>query len=779
MAPFVGWNVEGCNYVRADRRICEATGATMLKLNGCVGCQNHVYLPNDVAVRCPNCRHPRFKVGRQPNEVSHPVPYLLHCPVALTIIALSCTQQICYYFPLREQLRQMLKLLEFRELLMHESRRSSRGKECMSDVYDSPRWQELMGDPTALLERICLQYCVDGVPAFSRMQCGSVKPAQCVILSLPPWLRYKARYMLVHMLVPAQLKGLAAKKYYDFAALYEMNELYWRGVGGVRVLLYGVTLDTPGRRELLSMQSVTAFYPCPHCLHTWQPGLRRQVYGGYRRFLDIHSPWRQRDFYYCGHRYMFRDVEERPPPIPRTDQNVAVMVALARPSRPFCGHKHVKSFLSKWSGVNWERSTCDVMHDIKCMCDMVLKGLVGRGRDGMYKSWSKDGSHRDDCVAFGLFADFADGTSPLPPWRLSKDVVKVMDMRVRSMWWPHYRDKLCKKNHSFWTHSDRMWKSSHKQYILLVILPTCLHGYVPAVHTAILTIVDALRRLDGQVVSVSESKSLGLLPGLRLIDKASIPTMGEDLVRGLVLLEGSFPVSYFNPAMHHLVHYGSQTARMGILSWFAMWSFERNNKRVKGFVRNPDKPLASVANNLQMDIATRLISFSERSASEFDDERAPTCELRARNKFYTPSAREKYDLGVLGVTNFFGVRAFSIARILGVHFKAGEWGRRRCGSVITTIYRGCSRYCVVKTFLRVQGSSYARVTWLSVPKYPCAPNLLVVRVCMLPHEQQMTHRTVIPIDKIDPCRVSVMPDEDGIHFFVMREKGYDRTGQFG
>ena len=37
--------------------------------------------------------------------------------------------------------------------------------------------------------------------------------------------------------------GPAAKKYYDWLGLNEMNDLYRNGVDGVRVILYGTTLD--------------------------------------------------------------------------------------------------------------------------------------------------------------------------------------------------------------------------------------------------------------------------------------------------------------------------------------------------------------------------------------------------------------------------------------------------------------------------------------------------------------------------------------------------------
>ena len=76
------------------------------------------------------------------------------------------------------------------------------------------------------LERIVIQMCVDGVPAFTKKNSkhvGSVKPIQYFVANLPPWLRYKTRFMLVHALIPAELKGAAAKKYYDWLGINEIN----------------------------------------------------------------------------------------------------------------------------------------------------------------------------------------------------------------------------------------------------------------------------------------------------------------------------------------------------------------------------------------------------------------------------------------------------------------------------------------------------------------------------------------------------------------------------
>ena len=192
------------------------------------------------------------------------------------------------------------------------------------------------------------------------------------------------------------------------------------------------------------------------------------------------------------------------------------MAARGTPARPFLGHKG-PHFMNTWQGVDWEGSMCDKMHDYKLLYEMILKGLVGsRSMHGMYKGWSsakKDDKHRDDCIAYGIFSDFHDPDTS-PPWRLSRDELNMLDMRVRSMWWPSYMDPLAYEGHSFWTHSDRCWKACHKSYALLVILPTCLLGCVPAVHTAFLMLVSALRRLGGQALCAHEAKRRRLIPGL-------------------------------------------------------------------------------------------------------------------------------------------------------------------------------------------------------------------------------------------------------------------------
>lgn len=96
-----------------------------------------------------------------------------------------------------------------------------------------------------------LLLCMDGIPAFSFAKEVSLKPLDFKNLSLPPAQREKIDYILLMMLVPDTLKGRALKKYFDFAAKFELNDLFHNGIDGIKVKVFSTSMDTPGRAELL------------------------------------------------------------------------------------------------------------------------------------------------------------------------------------------------------------------------------------------------------------------------------------------------------------------------------------------------------------------------------------------------------------------------------------------------------------------------------------------------------------------------------------------------
>ena len=53
-----------------DAAMFSSANAVCLQLHGCVRCNNFVFTPENTALRCPKCHHPRFNRKKRPNEVS-------------------------------------------------------------------------------------------------------------------------------------------------------------------------------------------------------------------------------------------------------------------------------------------------------------------------------------------------------------------------------------------------------------------------------------------------------------------------------------------------------------------------------------------------------------------------------------------------------------------------------------------------------------------------------------------------------------------------------------
>lgn len=83
----------------------EAAGSRYIVLNGCPGCNRHVYLPTEKAMTCPFikgdgniCGHPRFDVNKKPFEVSILRAWVLLAIVYAILILLNLFYLLCVYF---------------------------------------------------------------------------------------------------------------------------------------------------------------------------------------------------------------------------------------------------------------------------------------------------------------------------------------------------------------------------------------------------------------------------------------------------------------------------------------------------------------------------------------------------------------------------------------------------------------------------------------------------------------------------------------------------------
>lgn len=324
-----------------------------------------------------------------------------------------------------------------------------------------------------------------------------------------------------------------------------------------------------------------AYQGCPVCLHAFSSGdelkQTKCVCDGYRRFLAENSRGRRRELHHRGNVYQYGTIETRPSPVYRDNELAEKACAFAaRIGSSFLGHKRVP-LTAAWPGFDLHRyCPGEMMHDVKVACDMFMKVLVGKGKQGTsYANWSKDNKHREQAKILDIFEGiWPENAAPLP-WRLTKVEVKELDDRMKCIVWPHYMERLYYKGESCWIAPNRMWKARRKYRLLIYMLVTQLRDMVPAVHQGLLYFVWALRRLDGQVHSYEVAKNLNILPGARTVQKSLLRGAHRDIIRGLTLLEGSLPVSHLNPALHHFVHYAQYTATHGPLRKLWMMAFER------------------------------------------------------------------------------------------------------------------------------------------------------------------------------------------------------------
>ena len=132
--------------------------------------------------------------------------------------------------------------------------------------------------------------------------------------------------------------------------------------------------------------------------------------------------------------------------------------------------------------------------------------------------------------------------------------------------------------------------------------------------------------------------------------------------------------------------------------------------------------------------------------------------------------------------DYLSVSSYKIADVLGVHFRAGEWGKQRCGSVFTCVFKGRSVYGRVDRFLKMDGMEneylFASVVWFSVPTYPFG-NPLVVEVTLDGSKLDREIGCVIPVTVIDPSRVMVEMPQPGCDVYrMMRDSGYDTKNKY-
>jgi len=105
----------------------------------------------------------------------------------------------------------------------------------------------------------------------------SLQPVMNIVLSLPPWLRYKADNILVSMLIPSELSATAQKKYFDKVVANDYNPMFEDGLINsfdetIRVQIFAQVLDLKGKEKFFNQVSVQSYVGCSHCVAHFDKG---------------------------------------------------------------------------------------------------------------------------------------------------------------------------------------------------------------------------------------------------------------------------------------------------------------------------------------------------------------------------------------------------------------------------------------------------------------------------------------------------------------------------
>ena len=171
-----------------------------------------------------------------------------------------------------------------------------------------------------------------------------------------------------------------------------------------------------------------------------------------------------------------------------------------------------------------------------------------------------------------------------------------------------------------------------------------------------------------------------------MVIKAVIPSIQRDLAVAMALLEGCGPIDHQKPCFHHFEHYAEFTTSHGILVVLWMMAFERYNKYLKEHVHNAQHPEIKLAHTTTRADTANFFRLTEEDKFDLPSEVHHTCYLSSPSATTSQTPMKDLEIGslrVLGVDveDVLSFVEYKIAHILGKHFKAGEWGQYRCGSV--------------------------------------------------------------------------------------------------
>lgn len=213
---------------------------------------------------------------------------------------------------------------------------------------------------------------------------------------------------------------------------------------------------------------------------------------------------------------------------------------------------------------------------------------------------------------------------------------------------------------------------------------------------------------------------------------------------------------------------------------------------MKDLVHNPSCPAKNLSSAYPHSAAAMFRAYeSDLPPLICEDEDMTACSLCGSVKVYEPTAEVMAELALCDGAEDLEVWELSLvwrqrrgASVCGRRFTAGEplsgvsrsgWRNKRCGSLVTTVVDGRSRYALVSHFIEKsdgEGDRYAVVEWLPVPTYPYHPNPLVVFL-MDGDPVGVGLSCLLSLEDIEPTGICIERCEVDHGYYVYRMDGLD------
>ena len=560
-------------------------------------------------IECPICGESRWKIKNDGSkQLRKGVP-----------------GKVLWYFPIIPRFKRMFHSTQTAEnLTWHANKRIEDGK--LRHPADSPawklidnKWPDFSQDPRNL--RLALSS--DGVNPYSTQSTiYSCWPVTLITYNLPPWLCMKRKFMMLSLLISGPKQpGNDIDVYLqplieDLKTLWDVGvaayDAYKKETFNLRAVLMWTISDFPAYGNLFGC-TVKGYYACPlcgisTCAH-WLPHSRKMSYMGHQRFLPPSHSFQKLKKAFIG------KPEWDCPPKTLSGEEIFKMVDHIKTKfgkrkikkrksddvdgegegegdevmvRKLYKKKSIFFELEYWKHL-LVRHLLDVMHIEKNVCENIYGTILhqtGKTKDGI--NARKDLDHLK--VREKLVPDKNSNVLPPAPYTLSKKEKKMFCETLQHIKVPNGYSSNFRNLISVDDYRLQGLKSHDCHTLMQQLLPLAIRNCLPKnIRNAIIRLCFFFNSLCTMVIKPDT---------LQLLQK--------ELVITLCLLEQYFLPSFFDIMIHLTVHLVEQVRLCGPVFLLWMYPFERDMKRLKGYVRNRSHPEGCIAESY---IAKEALEF--------------------------------------------------------------------------------------------------------------------------------------------------------------------------